>query len=365
MKNQLINLMFALTLTFTIFSCSNDGNNEEIAKYPSIAEVVTADNQFSVLLKGLNISGLTSTFTTAGSYTVLAPTNTAFNTYTSSNFPTGITDATLYDLTTNKPLTTLTTAQKDELKKVLQYHILSVGTLSNDLLTNEYSKTFAAGATTAVNGSLSLHANKNGSDVLINGGSTNGGAKVTSSDINASNGVMHIIDNVLKLPTIVSHVKANPKLSTLLAIVTSTATGSFGDQTAVATLLTNATSNPTATTNPSLTVFAPLNSAFATATTGSGFLTGAAVTSANVTKVLQYHVEAGNRLTAVNGASFSTNGDIDVTTLLTPQKFKLLRNLIKIKELATTTVPANLVSINIQATNGVIHTIDRVLQPVL
>jgi uncharacterized surface protein with fasciclin (FAS1) repeats len=38
-----------------------------------------------------------------------------------------------------------------------------------------------------------------GSDVLVNGGVSNGGAKVTAADIEASNGIVHVIDAVLKL----------------------------------------------------------------------------------------------------------------------------------------------------------------------
>lgn len=372
MKNQVIKLMFAVTVAFSIFSCSNDGNNDEITKLPTIAEIVVANPQFTVLLKGLDVSGLTPTFTAAGSYTVFAPTNTAFAAYTSALFPAGITDVTLFDPITKLPPVSLTATQKAELKRILQYHVLGIGTLSNDLLTSEYSKTFAAGPTTASNGSLSMLVNKIGADVFINGGATNGGAKVTSADINASNGVVHLIDSVLKLPTIVDIVKANPKLSTLLAVLSGTATtpGAFGDQSAVLAVL-NA---PVATATPARTVYAPLNDAFTAATTGSGFLTGAAVTAANVTKVLQYHVEASNRLTNTAGTSFSTTMNVTVNTLLpitpstTPatfQQFLLQQGLIRIKESLTTSVASNMKSINIQGTNGVIHTIERVLQPVL
>jgi hypothetical protein len=43
------------------------------------------------------------------------------------------------------------------------------------------------------------------------------GAKVTA-DIEASNGIVHVIDAVLKLPTIVNQIKANPSLSSLLSV---------------------------------------------------------------------------------------------------------------------------------------------------
>lgn len=364
MKNLVIKLMFAVTLAFTIFSCSDDGNNDEITKLPTIAEIITADTQFSVLLKGLDISALSSQFKNAGSYTALAPTNIAFAAYTSTLFPTGITATTLQDPAT------LSTAQKAELKRILQYHILAIGTLSNDLLSAEYTKTFAAGVTTVANGTLSLFVNKVGNDVLINGGASNNGAKLISADINASNGVVHVIDKVLKLPTLVNHVIANPKLSTLLAVLSGTATtpGTFGDQSAVLAIL----SAPVATATPARTVYAPLNDAFISATTGTGFAVGA--TPAQITKVLQYHVETAvvNRLTNTGGTAFNVDNDIMVNTLLaidpptTPatfQQFTIQKGLLRIKETATTTFASGIKSINIQATNGVIHTIDRVLKP--
>ncbi len=356
MKNSIIKLIFAVSIAFTIFSCDVEGNNDEIAKLPTIDELATANPNLSVALKVINAAGLTSTFKNAGSVTLFAPTNAAFAAYTSSNFPTGINDASFINttVTPNVP-TVFSTAQKTEMTKILQYHLLGIGTVSSDLLTNEYSKTFSP----AVVSTLSLFVNKTGSDVLINGGSANGGAKVTTADINASNGIVHVIDNVLRFPTLVSHVKANPKLSTLFSVVTSTS-GTFGNQTAVATALIGAGD----TTATALTVYAPLNTAFETATTGTGFLTGATVTEANVTKVLQFHVESGNRVSASNGASFSTSADITVNTLL-GQTFKIVRSSIKIKDSFDVTTSSSIKNANIQATNGVIHTIDRVLKPVL
>jgi uncharacterized surface protein with fasciclin (FAS1) repeats len=352
-KNQIIQLMSALVIAFTMFSCSNDDNNKEIAKLPTIVEIAKADPlNFSVLVKALDATALTGTLSSSGSYTVFAPTNAAFATYTSTLFPTGIVEATF----PTAPAT-LSTAQIAELRRLLQNHVLGTGTKASDLLTAVYVKTFASGAT----GTLSMYVNKSGADVLINGGTANGGAKVTTADVDASNGIVHIVDSVIKLPNLVNHVKANPELSTLLAVLSGTAAtpGAYGDQSAVLAALNGTTA---------YTVFAPTNSAFTTATATGGFLTGAIVTPANITKVLRYHVATGS-LTSSSATSWnssSATADATITTLATPQTFKIALNTVKITELPAITVTAsNIKLVNVVATNGVLHTVDRVLQPIL
>jgi uncharacterized surface protein with fasciclin (FAS1) repeats len=352
-KNQIIKITSAFIVAFVVFSCTNDDNNQEIAKLPTIVEIAKADpSNFAVLVKALEVTGLTTTLNSAGSYTVFAPTNIAFATQ-------GITETSLAALNPTVPADATTIAS---IKRILQNHVLGVATKADDLLTSGYVKTFSPfGTSTSV--TLSMFINKSGADVLINGGVTNGGAKVTTANIDASNGIIHKVDNVIKLPTLVSHVKANPNFSTLLSVVTSDPTGVFGDQSALLTALNGAT-----TTAP-LTVFAPQNDAFTAATTGSGFLTGAIATPANISKVVQYHVSAMN-LTSSSGSSWTSStatSDVTITTLApTAQKFKIALGTVKITELPAITVPAsNIKAVNIQGTNGVIHTIDRVLQPVL
>jgi uncharacterized surface protein with fasciclin (FAS1) repeats len=348
-KNQIIKLMCLFAVAFTTFSCTSDDNNKEIAKLPTILEIAQADPaNFSILIEALKTTSLTPTVSGQGSYTVFAPTNTAFT-------AAGFTEAGIKALNPAVPADATTIAS---LKKILQNHILGVGTKADDLLTAGYVKTFASGSGTGT--TLSMFVNKSGADVLVNGGSTNGGAKVTKADIDASNGIVHVVDSVILLPTILNHAIANPAFSTLVSVVTSTG-GTFGDQTAVKTALMGATAALP------LTVFAPLNSAFDTATGTGGFLTGAAVTTPNVTKVLQYHVSAGNLASssATSWTSSSATANVSITTLST-QKFSIQLGTVKITELPAITAPASLIKVvNVQATNGIVHAIDRVLQPVL
>ena len=346
-KNLVNKLALAIVLGFAFASCTNDNNNNEIAKLPTFVETFRTNPNFSVLIKALDATGLSTTLASAGSYTVFAPTNAAFAAFVApagSTLPSAITDTTF--------ATPLTPAQIAELRRILQYHVLSLGTKSTDLLAASYVSTFATAVGTTT---LSLYVSQVSADVLLNGGAANGGAKVTTADIDSSNGIIHIIDNVLKLPKIVNFAVANPNLSTLVSVVTSGPTGPYGDQSAVLTALNG---------NGPLTVFAPLNSAFATATAAGGFITGANATPANISKIIRHHVSNGNlRATSV---TVWAAANATISTLATPQTFLITANTGKISELPAITVPAsNIRVINIQATNGVVHAIDRVLQPTL
>ena len=379
MKNQIIKIIFALVLSFTIFSCEDEGTNNQIKVLPTILEIAQSQPEnFSILIAALKKTGLAVNVSSGGSYTVFAPVNAAF---------TGLyTEAGINAL---NPNVTADATSIGTLRRLLQNHILGSGSKADDLLAAEYVKTFASGVGTTT--TLSMYINKVGNDVLVNGGTTSlVGAKVTTANLEASNGIVHVVDAVLKLPRLVDHIKINPNLKQLLAIVTTTA---FGDQSAVLTKLSTASSNATYAsdnTNPVITLFAPLDSAFITATATGGYLKGASfdfaadpvLAAANITKVLQYHVSQSlpftPPLTAVVG-NLTSNSNTSwtggtatrnaVIKTLAPgnQEISIEKGTLKISELpAQTGVPvSNIKTVNIQATNGVIHTIDRVLKPVL
>lgn len=397
--NQITKIILLAILAFTVYSCSTSDDNKEIVVVKSsILDIAKADPNFSLLVAiikktGLDIPGL-SPLSSPGSYTVFAPTNAAFLATPATA------TLTVDNVTALKTTVTAEKATIDFLKQVVLNHILSGALRANDITTS-YVKTFAQYNNSST--LLSMYINKSGADVILNGGSAVIGGKVVKADINASNGVLHVVDRVLLLPTIVDHIKINPsQFSTLLSVVTSANGGTYGDQSAVLTALSTATSNPvydaTTNTKPSLTVFAPNNDAFTAATSATGYLKGAAfsLTSTdtppvitpngpNFTKVLLYHV--GNLSTpplpanpiqgnlAASSATSWASADATISTLalstdLTNQKFKIEKSSLKITEIpAITTTPATAASllriVNIQGTNGIIHSISRVLQPVL
>ena len=329
--NKISKAITVLTVALLSFSCENDSENV-IEKYPTIVEVLEKDpTNFSILKAALVKTDLFNTFRNPGSYTLLAPKNNSF-------IAAGITETTI---------AAMTTTQVAALKKQLQYHVLSVGTISADFPSNGYMNSFSPfGTSTSI--SISLHTNK-ASGVVLNGGTLNGGAKVLEADINASNGVIHVIDAILTIPKIHNLIIANPDLSSLVGVLTSTPQ---------AVVLTDLTTTATGATNElSRTVFAPTNAAFTNAT----FLTGQS--DANITKVLKYHLENNNRR-ATSSTSFSSSA-LTINTQLTGPQQTITIAAAGIKITDTTPVNATIKTINIQGTNGVAHIIDKVLQPAL
>ncbi|MBA4242268.1 MAG: hypothetical protein C0448_16225 [Sphingobacteriaceae bacterium] len=329
--NKISKALAVITVALLSFSCENDSENV-IEKYPTIVEILDQDaTNFSILKAALVKTDLLNTFRNPGSYTVFAPKNSSF-------VAVGIDETTI---------AAMNATQVAALKRQLQYHVLSIGTLSEDFPTNGYVNSFSPfGTSTSV--SISLHTNK-ASGVVLNGGLSNGGATVLQRDINASNGVIHVIDAVLSIPKVHNLIVANPDLSSLVGVLSST------PQTSV---FLDLTTTATGATNPlSRTVFAPTNAAF----TNAAFLTGQS--DANITKVLRYHIENNNRR-ASSSTSFASSA-ITINTQLTGPQQTITIPAATVKVVDITTVNATIRTVNIQGTNGVAHIIDKVLQPTL
>jgi uncharacterized surface protein with fasciclin (FAS1) repeats len=315
-------------LSITVFSCSN---SDSTPTQQTIVGIASADAQFSTLVTALNRTGLTATLNGGGQYTVFAPTNTAFQTFFAS-LGSGVT-------VDNVDVTVL--------KNILLNHVIGSEIKSNAVPAAGYVSTLSPINTTPTSPTISMFVQKVGSDVFINGGTATTGVKVTTADVDASNGVIHIVNKVIAIPTVVDHVVANPDFETLQTVVTS------ADQSAVLAALSGLTAASPAT------LFAPNNTAFATALGTGGFANGA--TAAQVTKVLQYHVTtAGN----VRSSQLTNNQVVPMFTSPVQNVTVILgTGTVDIKDTANNL--SRVYQADIQCSNGVIHAINRVLQPVL
>lgn len=210
-----------------------------------------------------------------------------------------------------------------------------------------YVATLSPINSTTTSPTISMFVQKSGSNVFINGGTSTTGVRVTTADVDASNGVVHIVNEVIKIPTIVDHVVANPEFDQLQAVVTG------ASQTDVLAALSGLTPAAPAT------LFAPNNAAFTSALGTGGFANGA--TTSQVTRVLQYHVVSGN----VRSSQLTNN--LSVPTLATNPTnnvtFVLANGTVDIRDTANNLSRVN--AADIQCSNGVIHGVNRVLQPTL
>jgi uncharacterized surface protein with fasciclin (FAS1) repeats len=130
-----------------------------------IVDTAVAAGQFKTLAAALGAAGLVDTVKGAGPFTVFAPTDAAF-----AKLPAGTVENLL------KP------ENKAQLTAILTYHVVPGKVMAADVVKLKEAKT--------VNGKM-LQVKVNGSDVMIND------AKVTATDIAASNGVIHVIDSVV------------------------------------------------------------------------------------------------------------------------------------------------------------------------
>jgi uncharacterized surface protein with fasciclin (FAS1) repeats len=134
----------------------------------NIVETAQAAGDFTTLLSLLQAAGLDTTLAGPGPFTVFAPPDSAF--------PTG---ADLLDFIANTPL--------EALDDILTYHVVPGSISSADLAANPIPVTTVQGSPLTVT-------------VLPTGAIQINGANVIAPDVGASNGVIHVIDNVLVPP---------------------------------------------------------------------------------------------------------------------------------------------------------------------
>lgn len=313
MKNyaKLIKLTLIVVTSTIMFSCSDD--DEATYENNSIASIASNNPNFSILVAALNRADLVQTLDQTGPYTVFAPTNDAFIQFLADNN---------FETLDDVPVTTL--------KEVLLNHVVSGTNLSTSLTTG-YVKTLAKGSASSTN-TLSMFVN------TASGVQLNGIANVTTADITASNGVIHVVDAVIGLPTIVTHATANPNFSSLVGALTAEGQPDF-----VGIL--------SGTANSPFTVFAPSNTAFETFESQNPGVLGS-LSSSELTAVLSYHVVTGanvlsNAIPTGPISTFETGTFTISGTTITDERSR----------------QTNIVAVDVQASNGVIHVINNVILP--
>ena len=333
-------LLLMFTFSFATISCSDDDDNSTPQK--NVLEIAVNNSDFDVLeaaaLKAG--SGVTNVLGGTTPITVFAPTDAAFIAYL------GVANEAAAIAAVNG----LTSAAAADL---LTFHVIAGSEIkAADIATGTNS------VTTARSANNKAFVTKTGSNVTINN------ARVVTADVDASNGVIHIIDAVL-----------TPPAGDIIAVATSaTNAPNFG---ILAAALTKANLITTLQGNGPFTVFAPTDDAFLTLLRSSAFFNAPGLTVAQVidyintsdasstplslttlTQVLLYHV------VPASGYSINlTNNQVLTTAKADAPKTVTIGIGTSVTVDGSASDPSTVTTANISTTNGVIHVINKVLLP--
>lgn len=263
---------------------------------PSIVDIAVNDGRFTKLVAAVSQQGLVDTLSNDGPFTVFAPTDDAFAAL-------GLTDEQLLGL--------------PNLTEILLYHVLPAALNGDAVSAASHLETLLG---------KDVDVEIRGDDLFIND------SKVILGNIEASNGIIHVIDAVLippTLPNIVEIAVNDGRFTTLVAAL-------------VETGLDGALTN-----EGPFTVFAPTDDAFR----ALGIPPADLLADPELANILLYHVAEGK----LKAADVVTKDRI-ATLLGENVKVRTEGNRVFIND-------AEVIIPNIKAENGIVHVIDMVLIP--
>jgi len=270
----------------------------------TVVDIIVGSESHNVLETAVVQAGLVDVLSdTTTTFTVFAPTDDAFN-----MLPEGTLDAVLAD---NELLTS-----------ILTYHVVGGTTLSTDLVNGTTVETLNGG-------SVTVTIDTNG--VFIND------AQVIVADIDASNGVVHVIDAVLLPPT-------EPAVTAVWDWIESSEVHNYLEAAVIAGGL-----QETLEGEGTFTVFAPTDDAFVDLATTLGVEVTDLLVLPDLTDILLYHVLGTTVMSTdlYDGLEATTVGGGTLT--------------IGVGETVTINGTATVVLADLEAQNGVVHAIDAVL----
>jgi transforming growth factor-beta-induced protein len=270
----------------------------------TIVDTAVAAGNFKTLVAAVQAAGLVETLNGAGPFTVFAPTDDAF-----AKLPAGTVESLL------KP------ENKGKLVAILTYHVVPGAVKAADVVKLKHAGT--------VNGQRV--------DIMVDGPKvTVDGAVVSATDIECSNGVIHVIDSVI-LPvegTVVDVAAKNGSFNTLVAAIKAAGLAE------------------TLSGKGPFTVLAPTDAAFAKLPAGTLEMLLKPENKKQLVEILSYHVVPG--VAAYSDAVVKMK---EVPTVLgRPVAVRVVGDKVMLDG-------ANVVAVDVEASNGVIHVIDAVLLP--
>jgi uncharacterized surface protein with fasciclin (FAS1) repeats len=309
--------LLLLVSTFVFQSCDDDNDVEKMDKTNTIVDVAV-NAELTSLVAAVTRADLAGILSEPGAKTVLAPTNTAFAEFLTANG---------FDSVDDVPV--------DLLRNILLNHVIDGKLASTDLSTG-YANTMATSDASST--PMSIYVNTS------DGVKFNGESSVLTPNVNADNGIVHVVDKVIGLPTVVTFAVADPNFSILVQALTREESFTY-----VATLSTANGTSPAP-----FTVFAPVNDAFVSLLDELDFENLGAIPAETLASTLNTHVIASANAVSsglTDGATLTTlGGELIVNTTgsqptLTDSKDRV----------------STIIAVDVQANNGVIHAIDKVV----
>lgn len=342
-----------LLASLLMFSCNFPADEEffipfeagEVENPETLSQFVIAREDLTIFESALRILEeegdfkLLSDLNVPGNSTIFAPSDAAFQALFDANDLDGISDL-----------------PTDLITSIVLNHIVE-GEFKAADLSSGYLSTMSQIGPNNNRKNISMYVDVSNNGVLINGKST-----VTTPDVDAINGVLHIVDAVIELPTIADFAVANPLFSSLIQAVQHADTGRIiaddadPDDQGVSPGIENVLRAPEA----ELTLFAPTNTAFSDLLleldpTGATALMD--VDPLAVVAILIRHLITNEIV---------TSGELETGELV-------IRNTIFNVDTMNFTITdprgrvSNIITdlVDIVAVNGVIHAIDKVLLPAM
>ncbi|MEL6866746.1 MAG: fasciclin domain-containing protein, partial [Bacteroidota bacterium] len=283
-----------LYLSLLMFFCN-------FAVAQTVVDIIVNSADHNILEDAVIAAGLDDDLSAAGDFTVFAPTDDAFNA-----LPTGTVSTLLQDPT-------------GDLAKILLYHVLNIEVMADDLSDGQIARTLLGQSTEVA---------IDGDDVFINS------AKVTITDIPASNGVVHVLDAVLM-----------PPASNVVDVVANSP-----DHNILETAVIEAELDEALAGDGPFTVFAPTDAAFDLLPDGTldALLDDP---TGDLAKILLYHV-VGTDIASGD----LTNGQTATTLLGQDIEVEINMDGVFIND-------AKVSVTDINTFNGVVHVLDAVILP--
>lgn len=289
---------------------------EAPAAMADIVDTAVAAGNFGTLVAAVEAAGLVETLKGEGPFTVFAPTDEAF-----AALPAGTVEALLAD-------------PQGQLTQILLYHVVPGKVMSTDLSDGMMAETVQGSPVTFTIADGVVKVNE---------------AVVVAADIEASNGVIHVIDSVILPPAEEAAAEAAPEAAAPAGNIAEVATAAGAFNTLLTAVQAAGLVDELTGEGP-FTVFAPTDEAFAALPAGT-LDTLLADPEGALRDILLYHVVAGKVM-----STDLSDGMMAETLQGAPIAVSIADGAVKVNGV-------NVVSADIEASNGVIHVIDAVILP--